>query len=584
LSVGLVAGLFAFVFLVFVPRYETNDDPIMTLMASGHIFSDRPDEHLLFTNVLIGLPLRWLYENSNSFPWYGCYLLGSFALSLVGVCYAFLRPNHAASAAAAAPTGYPRAAAAAGSAERLLRTLIFLIFFGLPCLVMPQFTRVAFTASLAGLLLLLTAADARTALRLAVPAGLMLMLGSLIRLESCWLACIVLSPALVYSWLSGPVRRTGLQVLVLAGALALGFGADRLNGWYYSRDEGWAQFYEFNALRAQFTDYSRVEYNERTRVVLESVGWSKIDLVLLTEFNYADPERFSTERLRTVLNAVGARDRVTEGRSLGVIAGRLLTDADLLALLIAGGVCLAFMGGGYRRRAVPLLSLLVAVGISLLLWSYFRVPPRVYFPAFAGWVAVAIALSSGSGSLWTWSPRAPGGVLRAASLVLLGGMLVWRVGGLFVENARDLAQHRATTQMMASLPPPEDRLFVIWTGVIKYEYLVYPLESANVPPQFRAIDLLIANPRVPPTARQLRRLGITDLYRALFEHPDVYVFSSNYLNHLLLTYLEEHYRVRLGFRVKFAHPALEAGYCCQLEILLPDTPGLPTKETERGRK
>ena len=551
LSVVLVGGLYAFYLLAFVPRYETNDDAMMNLLVAGRVLSDAPDEHLLYSNILIGLGLRRLYEFSDAVPWYGCYLLGNFGLALVGLCYALLHGNR--------------------SAERLILTLIFLAFFAFPCLVLLQFTRVAFTASLAGLLLLLTAADTRTTLRLAAPAVLLLLMGSLIRLDSCWLACLVLSPALACSWLGGPAKRTAVQVLALAGALALGFGADRLNRWYYSRDEGWDQFYEFNQLRAQFTDYSRVDYNERTRGILESVGWSKIDLIMLTEFNYADPERFSIERMRTVLGAVGVGDRLTEGRSLGDLAAWLGGDANLIALLAAGGVCLALMGGGYRRRAVPLLTLLVAVGLSLLLWSYFRVPPRVYFSAFGVWVAVAIALSSGAGGLRAWSPRAAGGLLRTAALVLLGGLLTWRVGALFFDNARDLVQHRATTQMAASLAPPGDRLFVVWTGAIPYELLVYPLERIDVPPQFRAIDLLIANPRVPPVAQRLRQRGITDLYRALFERRDVYLVSTNYLNGLLLTYLEEHYQVRLGFRVVFTHAALGNCYCCQFSLRLPDS-------------
>src|SRR5436309_2613757 len=72
-AVALVAaGLLALVCPgLLTPRYETNDDVMMTLIASGRTFVDRPDEHLLLSNVLLGLPLSRLYAAAPGVPWYG---------------------------------------------------------------------------------------------------------------------------------------------------------------------------------------------------------------------------------------------------------------------------------------------------------------------------------------------------------------------------------------------------------------------------------------------------------------------------------------------------------------------------------
>src|SRR5260370_12493680 len=55
------------------PQFETNDDVAMNLIAAGVAIADRPDEHLIHSNVLIGLPLAWLYTHAPRVPWFGFY-------------------------------------------------------------------------------------------------------------------------------------------------------------------------------------------------------------------------------------------------------------------------------------------------------------------------------------------------------------------------------------------------------------------------------------------------------------------------------------------------------------------------------
>src|SRR5262249_51790114 len=155
-------------------------------------------------------------------------------------------------------------------------------------------------------------------------------------------------------------------------------------------DEGWRGFYELNALRAQFTDYQRVDYNERTRPALDAVGWSRVDLDMLDQFSFADPERYSAAKMRAVLGAVGPEDRVRRWRAWEELRRQLGGDASLLALLGAQAACLVLMGGGWRARVVPLLCWGVAAGTSLVLFQYFHLPPRVYFPAFGAGLAATV--------------------------------------------------------------------------------------------------------------------------------------------------------------------------------------------------
>ena len=87
----LVVGLFvAATLLVFTPRYETNDDVGMNACVEGRLGFSHPDEHILFSNVLIGLALKKCYALFPAVPWYGGYLFVTAALSLAAICYVCL--------------------------------------------------------------------------------------------------------------------------------------------------------------------------------------------------------------------------------------------------------------------------------------------------------------------------------------------------------------------------------------------------------------------------------------------------------------------------------------------------------------
>jgi hypothetical protein len=368
-----IMAVFAGVMLtVFQPRFETNDDVIMNVIAAGRAVTDVPDEHLVFSNVLIGTALKNLYRAMPNIPWYGLYLLATEIASLTAICYSLLLANR--------------------SAKQILLIVAFLIVFAVPCVAMIQFTTVAFVAAEAGLLLLIVGANRdQTALKwIAIP---FLALSSLIRWDACLLACVVFSPALAAAFIKlTPKQIKRSSALVLAACLATGWALSGLNRWYYSQSDGWRDFYEFNRLGAQIIGYGRVELNERTKPALDSVGWSAVDLEMLRHWGFANSERFSIDKMRTVLDSVHLNDRST--RKWGDLL-ELLVRREILALLATGFICMLVMGGGFRARLAPLACLLIAALVCLLLFEFYVLPRRVCFPALSGFVVVAMAGSSG---------------------------------------------------------------------------------------------------------------------------------------------------------------------------------------------
>jgi len=342
------------------------------------------------------------------------------------------------------------------------------------------------------------------------------------------------------------------------------FGGSWFNNWYYAHSPGWECFYEFNALRARFTDYRHVDYNERTKGGLKAVGWSKNDLEMLILWNYADPERFSAAKMRTVLDETRASDRMMKGRTMADL-GKVLGDVNLITILAVGGTYLVLLGGGWRSRFIPALSLLIAVGACLVIFWYYRLPPRVSCPAFGVATAVAIICSPAELRDHAFLHQTVGGLLRVGLVVLVAAWLLWRAGTLFIENAQELEGHEVAKQMIVELEPTETQLFVDWTGIFPYEDLVYPLENPSAPRCFRVIELLLANPRTPFSAQRFEERGITDLYRALYERDDMFLFSRPPLNRFLVGYVKEHYGVLIGGHVKLSHPGLRGDYCYALK-------------------
>ncbi len=529
-AVILVAALLVVALLAFPPHYMTNDDVTMSLIVSGRVFDDQPDEHMVFSNVFIGKGLSALYRTWPGVPWYGGYLLAVQVASLVALGYVLLRANL--------------------SRLQLLLTAGLLAAFGVPALSWLQFTVAAFSAALAGLLFLWAATEGRAGRAAWVAGPLFLFAGGLVRFDAVGLALIVTAPLLLATVAAAADRRRRLMfALTLIGSLAAVYGSDRFNGWYYEHSPGWAGFYEYNALRAEFTDYDRVPAEADTSAARGRAGWSETDLLMLNEWNYADPQRYSADKLRAVLEATPFSWRPPRRRweQLGT---SFWNNFVLRALLVLGVAVVALPGQGRRARVVSLLCLLVALGVSVGLYYFRHLPERVYLPAFAVFPFVATALSAARAEPH-WLPRrpAPAALLAAAALGLA-------LEALFLFGFANAWQsrHLAARAMMARLAPRPDRLYVLWGGP-PLDAVVAPLETADVPAGFRAIDFGWTTP-TPFTRHRLAQFGIADEYRSLFERDDVLLFARPEQTDLLTEYLHEHYGVRPTWAVVFKDPAL----------------------------
>ena len=132
-AIFVVTALLLAAIFIFPPSYDTNDDPMMSLIVAGKGVCQQPDEHLVFTHFFLGRLLKTLYIAAPLIPWYGVYLVAVHAAAHVALVYMLFKQQ----------LGW----------RWVLVYLAYAAVVGLPLLCALQFTTTAFLAVQSGMLL-----------------------------------------------------------------------------------------------------------------------------------------------------------------------------------------------------------------------------------------------------------------------------------------------------------------------------------------------------------------------------------------------------------------------------------------------
>lgn len=361
LAITVTAVLFGLFFTFGTSNYETNDDTVMQGIASG-FYSGHPDEHLVFTNVIIGRVLRFLYEAWPVHNWYRAYLIGAHFAALTAIAFVIFKRR---------------------------RTLLFISLYAgfffiveTRILLMLQFTTTAFIAGAAGLLLLVDALQpGRPISWPRVAAGLVFTtVMAMVREPVAPLLVLVSIPFLIERLgLSNWKRVAGVGI----AAAVLCFAVTGFNRWYYQKDKAWLEFMEFNSVRGGFQGTPLAVSALRTA---PRAGWSLNDVVMFKGFYDADPEVFgSVTRVRAFVEKAKALYEPQPHKValtdfvLPNMFGR--DSAALMELAFLNAVLCVWAAGVFRRRYVIALvaSFAIFTALSYFLLSTARLPERVAY-------------------------------------------------------------------------------------------------------------------------------------------------------------------------------------------------------------
>jgi hypothetical protein len=412
------------------PVYETNDDLMMQMIASG-FYTGHPDGHLVFTNILAGWGLRFLYGAWGGCNWYFFYLLAVHYVALTVIAFLVVSRR-------------------GGWLFTLLYAGFFLVVES-HILLHLQFTTTAFLAGTAGVLLVVDG------LRPGLPAhwpkvtgGLALAgIMCLIREQAALLLVGMAGPFLCERFGRAGWRRLLGTGLAFAGIFLVLHG---INRWAYERDPAWAEYSEYNHMRGEIHLTALEKFVPKATA---TVGWSENDGWMFSKFYYAEPEvyagapkmRHFLDELKRLAQAGPPPPGKFSIKSFILPFVFAEDTRSLMVLAMLNGAWCVLAAGTFRRRC--LITLLVSyglfVGFSFYLLATARLPERVAYniPLFIN--AIALYWATGFGSLPAAASR-PGWFKlslttgwRAKAWRWVGLVLVALWAGLYLTCLADLA-------------------------------------------------------------------------------------------------------------------------------------------------
>lgn len=543
--------LFVLALTAHTPAFETNDDVVMSMIVSGTGASSRPDEHLVFSSFAIGLMLKQLYSAAPWFPWYGAYLVGIHYLCQVAVLYCLLKWR------------YSRAA-----------VFCFLVLFGsvgVQLMSRLQFTSTAVWATECGIFLALNGlalrrdGEGRSGLRLIIAGMAMMILGSMVRIDS-YIGAMGISaiPLTIMIWLQdrskAPGQRLWKMALVVAVLTQIGaFGMQAAHQYYYAKDPAWKEFLIFNPYRVKFNDYCWTTYTEKTKPVFDSVQWSENDHDMIRLCFFDDPNVFGRKNLQAIVEGFPWAREAVSLRKMQHWWHEILSNVRLWPIWTL--ILLQIWWARDRQFAIRhFVILTLSLDAFICALMFLKNPPgRIYYPLIAFQALYTLYLmrycdaSSSSEDQQNTASDSAVDRPRNARLhgshfqgFISGGLCAIAILGLCVgqykanrDSRKAVHANRRLHADLARIDPLETDLFVCWGCNFPYESIL-PLESSSV---LRRIKLLSLGwvQQSPVNDAVKEQFGISDLTQALFDNPNVYLVGQGPELPYYQTYIRERY-------------------------------------------
>jgi hypothetical protein len=569
--------LFAIFLTYTTPAYETDDDLEMQFIASG-FYTGHPDAHLVFTNILIGWVLKFLYGSWAGCNWYLIYLVAVHYAALTAIAFLVI--------------------------SRRGGWLFTLLYIGFFCIVEMhilldlEFTTTAFLAGMAGILLLVDGLlpGQRVNWSKVIIGICFLSLMCLIR-EEVALLCGAIGAPFIFERLG----LNGWRRLLGTGLACIGIfvSLQGVNHWAYQRDSAWAEFSEYNNMRGEITDTPLKQFLPKAAPV---VGWTQNDVWMFSKYYFPDPDLFAgVSKMGRVLDEIKILQRqaprpsgpslagspaLVGSGSLPNIAnidlanfGNLRDSTRLMNLAVLNAIWCIIVARTLRRRVVTVLLICFATFCLLdfyLLATAF-LPERVAytFPLFIH--AICLYWATGFQNLTPpirtnrfhyyaatfWWP----GVLR---LTAFGFLLVWAI--LYVFNLSMLADslrsantynqnrkfisQKLVTPFRTLLPAGKKPILIELPDDLIFEEALFFYSSAEKEVPFFEVPWG-STTHSPIFNQVLDQHHLNPYSLSVVSRPDVFFLMQPKYIAPFKTFYREHYGLDIRFDVALKMPQFE---------------------------
>ncbi|MGO4395000.1 hypothetical protein AB4Z46_26955 [Variovorax sp. M-6] len=492
IALATVATLMLLLCWISTPRWQTNDDVSMSMVAHGYgVAAGGSPPYLMFSNVLWGYLVRGL-PTLQGVPGYSLATMASLLVAGSAIGYGLLRMR----------VSYAACAAVLGLV--MARPILF-----------PQFTVNAGLLMVASVILLcLYAREGKTGVMVA--ACLLAIASYLIRAPEFFFVCAV-------GWTFLPIRQLLRDRAALVGAVAVGCViavAAMVDHQAYKAPE-WRDFNALNHVRALLTDFGAGEPLRKHPDVLEKHGFSENDLKLMEHWFFVDPNLANPPVLEAMLSEVDPQSK-QESRWANAIKG------------------LKFLG----HPSLWMLAL-VALGVSVVR------PSRAMLAAWTIFVAAiaAIGYLGRPGIVQIYSPLLA--LLLLAPLALNGKrqrydtLLALALGVASLVHVLDVLEESralkaADIEVRERVSGVDGIPVVVWGDSFPFEAVYSVLGTSERAMNYRFYGLGVSTLAPFAVARSESRAGRGLLVR-LRSPEGVPIFANSVLLSMLKTYCSEHF-------------------------------------------
>lgn len=534
LSSFLIAtAILALTFLFYLPHFQYNDDVQVLLLLKGVGMVSAPSAMNQRENILLCWILKGLYTYFPAVPWYSGFLVLTQFLSLWATLAAFRIGPH------------PR-----------LRTWLFI--FSAAYINVYFFTNLQWTmtASLAALgTVFLSASLWRAENQKPSPISyailFFLVTASIqIRYPSFFLIAAISLPVLwVLTWKKPLTPSRSALLRFWLAAMGFSLFTIAFNHYYYQRFPGWVQSIEFFDQHFELHETRDPVYDEETKPVFDSVGWTANDLDLFQSWYFLDEKTYSVDHLRK-LNDYFPKFSLHKPTNYSLAKKIAFPTTQIMIYFFLGALWLV----PARSRRFLLAAASWTLFVLFFLMIYEKLPERVFLPAlfFLSTLAVFHTVP-----IWE---NPPSGKTRSSwavpmALVLLAFLSIFTAYFLYQEHARN-GRWVQCREMMRTVQdefhPQDNQLYVLWDSAFPYECV----DAFGDYGLFRHFNIVALTwfQRSPTTAAMLARFGVKDLLRDLVDNPNLLLVCTQPEMDAYQIHMWEKYQMKTQAQVVYMSP------------------------------
>ena len=528
LIASVVSNLVLLILIVFIftPKFMTTDDLRMSFIISGKYGMLEASDYVLFSNVLIGKLLKFLFSVFKSDSLYGYYLLTLLFFGNTSINYMLLKRQ--------------------GFRNGFTYFLLFFFCVSVFMILNLQFTIVACFLAIVGVLFVASWNNLSEKKDLYLYLGsAFLIASSLVRFDSFILILVLSSFYFLYDFLK--VKKLKLSHYILGAIVGLAFLLQQYSVNCYNSTD---RFYEFNAERAKITDYGVQERltNEELRPALKQANWSNNDLRMMNNWFFSDTTIYSLENTSKFTKQCGTGLKEFKLSKLYLIDD--IKENYLLFLLMLLFLMILIFRLGQKKAVIMnvIFCFLLIIGLLSFMFFYMRNPPlRIFFPCIAFLVITPLLfLQDGEGDSLSSKTR---------KFTYYGFLFLFVIiSSLFVRKnfkvSQNLNVRYAYLKDFKLRNIQLTNYFIFDWGGFPYDRLL-PIES-NVVSAFLEKDMKVLSlgtfQRTNDVKKMLLDNNKSDVYNALLQDNSC-IFINAKASYKRLVYLKKYYKEHFGITI-----------------------------------